>query len=1001
MLDRWLKKLGYADVGARLVRDTASVGGDRPYASELKALLDPAGEIRAAAVFEIDGVPAVCFIEGDPLQGGAEALSAIQSRVWNQGLVSVILQLGDEAMRAYAAIPGQERGPLVRLDRASDAKAYSAEGVQTSLLLARHPDWFQSGRRIDQDMLANLKTAVQTLQPHVGKLQATQYLMAQVLFVSYLDHRGIVHDAYRAKYGVGRFSDLVAERDGAGLDALFAQLKEHFNGDFLSPQGAGAWAALPSAAFDILDSFLKRTDLRSGQQELWRYDFRYIPVELLSGIYESFLGSEAAKVGAFYTPRHLANLAVDEAMAGLTDDEVPVVFDGACGSGILLTTIFRRLLGRAERRAGKRLSLRERSDLLRASIFGADTNVSACRVTAFSLYLSILEDLIPQDIAQLTRKQHDKLPTLLGKNIFAGAKGDMFGDDHPISAGHMPQPTIMLSNPPWVEPDREDKPTFERWATRADVSARVGRIPLRQIAIAFTYRATELAPGARLCLILPASAFVKPQPRAFVQAWLRHVRLERLINFSDMRSLLFRAHHACMIAVARAIAPERGAPEPEVEYLTPKADLSLAYNRLTIHFSDRHLLSQNRIINSPQILQRLYWGSDVETALLERLCGRGTIEDLVERGRFVKGKGFHVTDGKKRAPLDALARRPFLSADSVPKAGPALPEHSFQALPYKRVASVGDERLYAGARVVFTDGLTSHRRLRACFSATEFSFNNSVGALRDLEDDAGLMGFLASYLSSDLAAYFALLTAPTAVLERTQIKLVEVTGLPFWLPEEHPEPAKARAVIKRVAKFVAKSQKQADQLLQPSDSGVRLDVEIEAAIREYFQIDPRMSQIVDETMAYVMPSVQPSTTANFPMGLHAHASEGQLHHYAQVLTQELRRYRDLRGGSGRLVVKVAPWRRESPYGVVMATTGDDTPPSPRVQERAVREVMATLDRHALLTATTGGITQTADLVIRSGNTLIFAKPLTQRLWLTSAAMTDALRLVRHVTRMVS
>lgn len=67
----------------------------------------------------------------------------------------------------------------------------------------------------------------------------------------------------------------------------------------------------------------------------------------------------------------------------------------------------------------------------------------------------------------------------------------------------------------------------------------------------------------------------------------------------------------------------------------------------------------------------------------------------------------------------------------------------------------------------------------------------------------------------------------------------------------------------------------------------------------------------------------------------------------------------------------------------------------------MREVMATLDRHALLTATTGGITQAADLVIRSGNTLIFAKPLIQRLWLTSAAMTDALRLVRHVTRMVS
>jgi hypothetical protein len=37
------------------------------------------------------------------------------------------------------------------------------------------------------------------------------------------------------------------------------------------------------------------------------------------------------------------------------------------------------------------------------------------------------------------------------------------------------------------------------------------------------------------------------------------------------------------------------------------------------------------------------------------------------------------------------------------------------------------------------------------------------------------------------------------------------------------------------------------------------------------------------------------------------------------------------------------------------------------------------------------------VLVRSGDTLAFAKPLIGRLWLTSAALDDALRLVRYVT----
>ena len=999
LLDTWLHQLGYHAFPQQLIRWGQDVPRDRPYASELRALLDPEGDVRAAAVFEVAGVPAVCLIEGDPQAQALDTLDAIRSRIWNQGLVSVVLVLGKDALRALPVVPGVRLGNVLPLASQEPLHPYTAEGVQSSALLDAHPDWFAPARRIDRQLLDHLKSAVKALQPHIGDLQDTQYLMAQVLFVSYLEHRGIVHDAYRRKFDVGKFDELIAAHNGKDLDRLFVQLKEHFNGDFLSPQRKAPWAHLADEAFDVLSAFLKRTDLESQQQDFWPYDFRFIPVELLSGIYESFIGEKAAEIGAFYTPRHLSNLAVDEALAGLAPGTEPVVFDGACGSGILLTTIFRRLLGRAEASAGRTLSLRERSDLLQKTIYGADINVSACRVTAFSLYLSVLEDLVPHDIAELMRKKHDKLPTLIGTNIFAGTQGDMFGRRHPILIGAMPRPTIMLSNPPWLEPAKLAKPTFEKWLANPDVKSRAHKIPLRQIAIAFTYRATELAPGAKLCLILPASAFVKPQARVFVEDWLQKVKLERLINFSDMRSLLFKANHACVIALAEACLPGQTVPPDHlVEYLTPKADLSLAYRRLVIHASDRHLLPQNRLRNSPMILQRLYWGSDVEVGLVERLCGRGTIKGLIDAGRFVDGKGFHVTDGQKNASLAPFKGQPFLDANRVPGQGPVLHGESLQRFSLKKIASHGDMRLYEGARVVFTDGMTNRRRIRACVGRDVFSFNNSLGAIRDLHNDASLMAFLATYLCSDLAAYLALLTAPTAVLERTQIKLAEVTALPFWLPERHPDPERAKAIVAEVADYVIAIEAEAEQWLRPAPVEGRLEPRVEALIREYFGVDDRLGRIVDETMTHVMPHVQPSTTARFPTPLQRAPTDEQLEIYAQTLSTELERYRDRQGGTGRLRASTRVWSIGGVrYGLVLAVAGSSEAIARDVFDAAIGEVLGQLDRHALLQATRGGTTTAADVLIRSGNTLVFAKPLINRLWLTSAALNDALRLVRYVT----
>ena len=76
-------------------------------------------------------------------------------------------------------------------------------------------------------------------------------------------------------------------------------------------------------------------------------------------------------------------------------------YDGARGSGILLATAFSRMLSAAEIDRGTPLTFQERCEFLTDRIFGGDVSEPACRVMTFSLYLSLLEELVLGDLALL------------------------------------------------------------------------------------------------------------------------------------------------------------------------------------------------------------------------------------------------------------------------------------------------------------------------------------------------------------------------------------------------------------------------------------------------------------------------------------------------------------------------------------------------------------------------------------------------------------------------
>src|SRR5258708_13435296 len=84
----------------------------------------------------------------------------------------------------------------------------------------------------------------------------------------------------------------------------------------------------------------------------WAYDFRFIPVEIISAIYEEFMKDADLKrkrsEGAYYTPRHLAETTLHVALEGQYTNVLRWhVLDPACGSGIFLVAMFNLLADRS------------------------------------------------------------------------------------------------------------------------------------------------------------------------------------------------------------------------------------------------------------------------------------------------------------------------------------------------------------------------------------------------------------------------------------------------------------------------------------------------------------------------------------------------------------------------------------------------------------------------------------------------------------------------------
>jgi hypothetical protein len=432
-------------------------------------------------------------------------------------------------------------------------------------------------------------------------------------------------------------------RDGTleEVRRLLAYFENKFNGDVFS-LGADA-TQLTENEFQRFARLVAANEL-GKQLHFWElFSFEYIPVEVISRLYQRFV----TRRDAVYTPPLLVALLLDRAMPydRMTGEER--VLDPACGSGVFLVGAFNRFVVHwRSLHDWQRPTAEELKRILSQSIYGVELHPEAVDLTAFSLALAVCDALDPPVIWSSL-----KFDKLRGRNL---REGDFF-DTSTVSShiGHeWPRDfDVIIGNPPF---DSSLTPAAEIF----DAARPAGKpgLPDNQSAYLFLEKGLQsIAQGGSLCLIQPHGLLYNSNPSEFRQYLMHLCPLQTVLDFVSIRGLYEGADPKTIAWHAIQEKTSGNAIRHLTFRRTYAASEKVAFE---IDHYDDHAIPRYLAEGDPFVWRVGLLGGGRLQDVASRLRTMPTLQEYVSKKRWEYGEGFIV--GKRTKKADYLTGKPFL-----------------------------------------------------------------------------------------------------------------------------------------------------------------------------------------------------------------------------------------------------------------------------------------------------------------------------------------------------
>lgn len=770
----------------RLIRDNSQKETTIDFIYETPATLDGR-----------PGHPCIYFKIVDGIS--AQQVKQIRERVWNSGRAPVLWLITPTQVHIYDAFarPEEEDNEdshildILRItsDGLKGVERFRRELFDTGKFWeSEKGQQIDRNQRVDDSLLDDLWDTERILTKDFLTedkrgipVHIAHALIGRSIFMAYLwDRKIITSEFLNARFEHSDLKNLLTDK--TQLYKFFRWLRSTFNGD-LFPINENEEHLVDDIHLKILHEFFVGTDMSSieidgntinRQKRLWPYNFDIIPIELISSIYEMFAHSkdpiDARAKSIHYTKLHLVELVTSLAMQDLPYDAR--VLDPACGSGVFLVDAFRRLVWKKRFEKDRPLGRDEICHILLTQIYGVDIERGAIELTAFSLYLALLEldesFTNPEEIKFpkliYPRCEENYYPTLYTQDI---ANIDhAFNRNEPFVSRKF---DLIIGNLPWTglkektaPRDPENLKSGRQWLLEY---CREMKIPHLNPDQGIMCRVKDFASADTIIAFIVSSRIFYQFGRgnkSWLSSFLENNSIFMAINLSDLvgEKILFGGKNdkgggdPKMPGSVIFYNPRSPNSDSDLTYICPKWYPSVKKRgEIIIHPPDIQKISLILLRDNPHLWKIAFLGSQRDFELINKLSHNPTLKEVLNKIGIKDTKfsrGYEIGDMSLSAAK--YIGRPNLEAKENHKYyidSKKLPKFQYEALELLK-----EEEMYKAPLLIIRRSV-EYGETRIAFTSEDTVYSSTyIGVSFDGVDERYLHR-LNAILNSKLTLYLA------------------------------------------------------------------------------------------------------------------------------------------------------------------------------------------------------------------------------------------------------
>jgi len=634
-------------------------------------------------------------------------------------------------------------------------------------------------RRVDKYLVESLIRTAQQLQDEGLGIDFIHKIIMRSLFLLYLEDRGATNEVFYSKIRKGAKSYFDILDNVEDTYALFEKLEDYFNGNVFT---LGESETITTEQLQLIKNCFINGNDNTAQIQLFNdrlFNFKIIQIELLSEIYENFLSKinpdKKKKTGTYYTPPSLVELILNEKLP-INNKETKYnvkTLDPSCGSGIFLVESFKRLVKRYENKHNKKLSdFNELKRLLTENIYGIEINSQSIKVTAFSLYLALVDELNPKTFWQ---NKNYRLPYLIndandptlkeqGNNLFCR---DTIETNNEIESIEF---ELVVGNPPFGT--KNLLPSIINYSSKYGFA--------KEMVLPFLHKATQFSKNGDIVLIFNTKVLTNTGGtyQKFRKWLFNDCYVEKIYNFSILRKvpknfggqLFGSATGPISIVFYKKEKPKN--PSKTILYYAPKTFIkSNVIEGVSIDSSDVKYLPREECQKpDTKIWKIAMWGTTNDIVLINKLHTQNKkLKEYLNNNNIDYGSGLHP---KENDINKILVKGKHIGSNKIEKYYTKYDSTENINAEYRK----NNPNLFSKPIAIIKEGITNKTIVSSYFDYDVF-YNKTIYGFST--KDSNKLKSLVITFNSDFAKYFFFLTSSSWAIERDRIVLKEYLEFPY------------------------------------------------------------------------------------------------------------------------------------------------------------------------------------------------------------------------------